>query len=133
MAAVTTPAAAPGPRSAAAPAPPAWVRPVFRTLAFAEAVSWAALLVAMYFKWIVADDPNAGAEGGVPIAGPVHGGVFVAYVLISFVAWRVYAWSPKVLLLSLVSAVPPFATVLFEVLADRRGLLGAPPRDPSTT
>jgi hypothetical protein len=43
---------------------------------------------------------------------------------VSVVAFFVFRWSWKTLLLSLVSAVPPFATVWFERRADRRGQLG---------
>lgn len=103
-----------------------WVRPLFRTLAFAEALSWAALLVTMVFKWIVQDDPHSGIEGGVPIAGPIHGVLFVAYCASAVVAWHTFRWNLKTLLLALLASIPPFFTVLFEVLADRRGLLGRP-------
>lgn len=107
------------------------VRALFRTVAFAEAASWLLLLVAMIFKWIVQADPDAGIEGGVPIAGPIHGAVFVAYVLMSFVAWRTFAWNLRTLAVALVASIPPFATVVFEVLADRRGLLSAPAAAPA--
>jgi integral membrane protein len=106
------------------------VRTAFRTLAFAEAVSWAALLVAMFFKWIVQADPHTGIEGGVPIAGPIHGALFVAYCATTLVAWRTYGWSTRTLVLGLLASVPPFFTVVFEVVADRKGLLGRPARAP---
>ncbi|EFQ84428.1 membrane protein [Aeromicrobium marinum DSM 15272] len=102
----------------------AGVRRWFRIVAVAEAVSWAGLLVAMFFKWIVQADPEAGIEGGVPIMGPIHGAVFVAFVAMCFIAWRTFGWSLKTLAVALVSAVPPFTTVVFEVQAGRRGLLG---------
>lgn len=103
-------------------------RPAFRTLAFLEAISWGALLVAMFFKWVVQDDPHAGIEGGVPVAGMVHGIVFVLYCASAVLAWIVFRWSVKTGLLALAAAIPPFFTVWFEVVADRRGLLGAPAR-----
>ena len=81
-------------------------RSVFRAVAVAEALSWAGLLVAMFFKWVVAEDPHAGAEGGVPIMGPIHGGVFVLFVLTSLVAWRVFSWRLGTLALALASAMP---------------------------
>lgn len=112
---------------------PAWVRPTFRALAFAEAVSWAVLLVTMFFKWVVQDDPHSGIEGGVPISGPIHGAFFVAYCASALVAWRTFGWNLKTLVLALLAAIPPFFTVVFEVLADRRGLLGRPARADSPT
>lgn len=96
---------------------------VFRTLAFGEAVSWALLLTAMLFKWVIAEDPHSGLEGGVPIAGPIHGALFVAYCLAALAAWRTFGWSLRTLVLAWIAAVPPFCTVLFERWADRRGLL----------
>ncbi len=99
-------------------------RSVFRIVAVAEALSWAGLLIAMFFKWVVADAPHAGAEGGVPIMGPIHGGVFVLFVLTSLVAWRVFSWRLGTLALALASAVPPFATIWFERRVDRQGRLG---------
>lgn len=103
-------------------------RPAFRTFAFIEAISWAALLTTMFFKWIVQDDPHTGIEGGVPIAGPIHGAFFVLYCASAVVAWIVFRWNVKTGLLALAAAVPPFCTVWFEVVADRRGLLGTPAR-----
>ncbi|MEH3034523.1 MAG: DUF3817 domain-containing protein [Aeromicrobium erythreum] len=100
------------------------MRTIFRVVAFAEAVSWGLLLVAMFFKWIVQDDPNTGLEGGVPIAGPIHGVIFLAYVAVCFAARRTFGWSTRTLLVALACSIPPFFTAVFEVKADRRGLLG---------
>ena len=94
-------------------------RTAFRVVAFAEAVSWAGLLIGMLFKWVLET-----TELGVKIFGPIHGGIFVAYVLMCLVAWRAFGWSFKVTIAALASAVPPFFTVVFERWADRRGLLG---------
>ncbi|MGH1562557.1 DUF3817 domain-containing protein [Mumia sp. DW29H23] len=98
-------------------------RLAFRVVAFAEAVSWAGLLIGMFFKWILET-----TEVGVKIFGPIHGGIFVAYVVMCLVAWRTFGWSFKVAVAALASSIPPFFTVLFEVWADRRGLLGGAAR-----
>ncbi|MGJ9412926.1 DUF3817 domain-containing protein [Aeromicrobium sp. CF4.19] len=102
------------------------MRNAFRTVALLEAVTWAALLVAMFFKWIVQDDPHTGIEGGVPYAGMVHGVAFMAYGVVTIVAWVHFRWSPKAGLVALACAIPPFATVVFERAADRRGMLDSP-------
>ena len=99
------------------------VRTWFRVVALAEALSWLGLLIAMFFKWIVQDDPHTGLEGGVPIMGPIHGAVFVAFVGLCFLAWRTFDWKPTTLLLALASSIPPFATIWFERRAERGGLL----------
>lgn len=106
------------------------VRRWFRIFAFAEAVSWGALLVAMFFKWVVQEDPNTGLEGGVPIVGPIHGVLFLAYCALAVVAWSTFRWNLKTLAVALLAAVPPFFTVWFEVAADRRGLLTSVAEDP---
>ncbi|KQX74336.1 MULTISPECIES: DUF3817 domain-containing protein [Aeromicrobium] len=102
---------------------PAVVRTVFRTVAIAEAVSWALLLVAMFFKWVLDAEPLGLHEGGVPVAGPIHGGVFVLYVAMAVVSKVVFRWDLKTLVLALAASIPPFFTVWFETWADRTGLL----------
>ena len=103
------------------------IRNWFRAIAIAEAISWAGLLIAMIFKWVVQADPHTGAQGGVPIMGPIHGGVFLAYVASCFVARSTFGWNAKTTILALASSIPPFFTYVFEVLADRLGLLGRNP------
>lgn len=95
-----------------------FARRIFRVVAIAEAISWAVLLVGMYFKWIAQT-----SEMGVQIAGPIHGTVFLAYVVVTLGTASVFGWNWKVTLLGLAAAIPPFATWWFEVWALRRGLL----------
>ena len=90
----------------------------FRLVATAEAVSWAGLLVGMLFKYVVAD-----TEVGVQVFGPIHGAVFVLYVLTTLALFRRFGWSPLVTLVALAASVPPFGTLLFERWADRTGRL----------
>ena len=96
-------------------------RTVFRTAAIAEAVSWAGLLVGMYFKWVVQS-----TEVGVKIFGPIHGIIVLAYVLAVLYARGVFRWNIRTSLLAALASVPPFATLVFEISADRRGLLATP-------
>jgi integral membrane protein len=91
---------------------------VFRALALAEAISWAALLAGMYFKWIAKT-----TELGVEIAGPIHGALFIGYGLTALILWRLQRWPFLVALFAGFSAVLPFATVLFERWAGSRGYL----------
>ena len=93
---------------------------VFRIVAVAEALSWVGLLAGMYVKYV----PET-TELGVKVFGPIHGGVFVAYVLVALVAGRVFRWSARTTLLALVASVPPLATVAFERWAARAGRLPA--------
>ena len=97
---------------------PRTVAGVFRVVAVAEAVSWALLLAGMFVKWVLRT-----SELGVQVFGPVHGAVFIAYVLVALVAWRVLRWSPATTLLALAASLPPFTTAWFEVWARRTGRL----------
>ncbi|MFT4200233.1 DUF3817 domain-containing protein [Gordonia sp. (in: high G+C Gram-positive bacteria)] len=89
----------------------------FRFVAVAEAVTWAALLVAMYFKWV------KGHEEAVRIPGMVHGIVFLAFVALSFLTAYALKWNLVVLGLAVVSSLPPFGTLVFEWWARRNGHL----------
>jgi integral membrane protein len=91
---------------------------LFRAVAVTEAFSWAGLLVGMYFKYLT----DAG-ELGVKVFGPVHGAVFVAYVVMTLVVARTQRWSLWVALVGLASAVPPFTTLAFERWTLRTGRL----------
>lgn len=93
---------------------------IFRVLAVGEAISWAALLVGMYFKWIAGT-----TELGVQIAGPIHGALFVAYGLAALALWRMLRWPFRVAVFAGLSAVFPFATLLFERWAGQQGFLDA--------
>ena len=91
---------------------------LFVAVAIAEALSWAGLLIGMYFKYLT----EAG-ELGVKVFGPLHGGVFVLYVALALVLARVHRWSLATTFLALASSIPPFATVAFELWAIRTGRL----------
>ena len=93
----------------------------FRVIAIAEAISWAGLLIGMLFKYVLSDN-----EIGVQVFGPIHGVIFVAYVVATLVAARSCGWSKPVTLVGLVASIPPFATYVFEVWAERTGRLRTP-------
>jgi integral membrane protein len=90
----------------------------FRIVAVAEALSWVGLLIGMYVKYV----PET-TELGVKIFGPIHGGIFVAYVVVALVTARVLRWSIGTTLLALVASILPLASLLFERQATRAGRL----------
>ncbi|QFZ22919.1 DUF3817 domain-containing protein [Saccharothrix syringae] len=90
----------------------------FRLLAMAEAVSWAGLLTGMFFKYVV-----VGNEIGVKVFGPIHGVIFVGYVLVALMLAQ--RWDRVTLFWALVASIPPFGTVVFERWAARTGRLDA--------
>ncbi len=87
-------------------------RTLFGRVAVAEAVTWALLLVGMVLKY-----GTGTTELGVRVFGMLHGVVFIAYGLVTLLVWvdqrRGLRWG----LLALASAVPPFATVVFDRVA----------------
>lgn len=104
---------------------PRTVATAFRIVAVAEALSWIGLLVGMFVKYV----PGT-SELGVQIFGPVHGGIFVAYVVVALVAARALRWSIGTTLLALLASIPPLATIWFERWATRTGRL--PQAEPAT-
>ena len=90
----------------------------FRVVAVAEALSWIGLLIGMYVKYV----PET-TELGVKIFGPIHGGIFVAYVVVALLTARVLKWSIGTTALALVASIPPLATIWFERRATRTGRL----------
>lgn len=95
---------------------------LFRYVAFAEALSWLGLLIGMFFKYAL--DP--GTEIGVTVFGPIHGGLFVLYVVVALAAALHFRWSVPVTLVAVGASIPPFATAIFEIWAARTGRLVRP-------
>ena len=107
-------------------------RRLFRLIAIAEAITWTLLIIGMILKYVTKT-----TDLGVSIGGALHGFVFLVYgatVLLIGVNQR---WPIGTTLLGLVSAVIPYATIPFDLWADRTGRLdgawrreaGADPRD----
>jgi integral membrane protein len=94
---------------------------LFRVVAIAEACSWAGLLIGMFFKYVVVHD-----DIGVTVFGPIHGGLFVAYVVVTLVVARTFRWTLPTTLLALAASIPPLATLWFERRVRRTGQLAEP-------
>lgn len=90
----------------------------FRIVAVAEALSWIGLLAGMFVKRVL-----GASEIGVQVFGPIHGGIFVLYLVVALVAARALRWSAGTTLLAVAASVPPLATVWFERRATRSGQL----------
>ena len=93
-------------------------RRLFRTVAIAEAITWALLLTGMFLKYVTDT-----TELGVRIGGMLHGVVFVAFVVTTVVVSIDARWSAKRTALGLLSAIPPFVTIWFDVASERQGAL----------
>ena len=99
----------------------------FRAVALAEACSSVGLLAGMFVKYV-----RATCERGVQSFGPIHGGVFIAYVVVAVVAARVLRWNAVPTLLALAASVPPLATLWFDRWATRTGRLPVPEAAPTS-
>ncbi|ANY09580.1 DUF3817 domain-containing protein [Pseudonocardia sp. HH130630-07] len=106
-----------------APAAPV-VAPVtaraFRIVAVAEAASWTGLLVGMFVKWVLGT-----SELGVQVFGPIHGALFVAYVIVTLWTARTFRWDLRTTVVGLLASIPPLTTIAFERHVTRTGRLGA--------
>lgn len=101
-----------------APADPITPHRLFRTLAFAEAVTWTLLILGMIGKYVL----HLG-DWPVSVGGGIHGLVFLSYCAATVIIWVDARWRVGDGLLALFSAVIPYATIPVERRALRRGLL----------
>ena len=88
---------------------PSAVATAFRVVAIAEACSWAGLLIGMVFKYLV-----VGNDIGVQVFGPIHGALFLGYLVVAVLTARTFGWRLPTTLLALACSIPPFATLWFE-------------------
>lgn len=93
----------------------------FRMVALAEAVSWVGLLIGMYFKHL----GSARTEIGVQVFGPVHGAMFVAYLVVGALTAVAFKWNPVTCLQALLGSLVPLGSVIFLIWAERSGKMGA--------
>lgn len=91
----------------------------FRYVALAEAVSFLVLLVMAVIK------RTEDAPEGVEIMGPIHGVLFIAYVVIALGVRDSAGWSPRATLGVLVGAVLPFGGFVVDRWLARTGQLEA--------
>jgi integral membrane protein len=87
-----------------------------RYIALAEATSFIALLIASAIK------RTGGSELGVQILGPIHGVLFIAYVVVALNLRPQVGWSAKTTFWVLVGAVLPFGGYVVDwwLLRDER-------------
>ncbi len=92
----------------------------YRTLAIAEAITWTGLIAAMILKY------GFDSDGLLPIAGGLHGLVFLTYAFTAVLVGVNQRWSIPLIVLGVVTAIVPYATIPFDIWADRTGRLNGP-------
>ncbi len=75
-------------------------------VAFAEAVSWLGLLLGMVLKY------GFGNETGVSLMGPIHGMLFIVFVVLLLVTHVQERWPIGRTILSFIESIPPFTGFL---------------------
>lgn len=95
--------------------------PAFRFVANVEALSWAALLIGMLFKYVIAGQAHLG-ETLVMIFGSIHGALVIVYVGLAGLTWLNLRWRFPTLVIAVAATIPPFATLVFDRWAERKGL-----------
>lgn len=90
---------------------------LFRTLAFAEAVSWTLLIAGLIVRAITRWAP------AVSIAGGIHGFVFLSYGATVVLVALNNRWRAAPTAVALICAIVPYATIPAEIWVHRRGLL----------
>lgn len=95
-------------------------RILFRIFATAEAFTWAGLITALILR------ATGVTSAAVPIAGGIHGFIFLSYCVVTVFVWVNQRWKVGMGLLGLLLAIVPFATVPFEIVLDHRGKLAGP-------
>ena len=86
----------------------------FRIVALAEAISFLALLVASLLKH------TGHGEVGVSVLGPIHGALFLAYVVLAVRLREQFGWTNSTTAWVLAGAVLPFGGFVVERWLVRR-------------
>lgn len=89
---------------------------LFRRVAIAEAITWALLLSGMVLKY-----GTHTTDVAVKVFGMIHGIVFISYVVTTVTVWVDQKWTVRRGIGALLASIPPFVTVVVELLAVRRG------------
>jgi integral membrane protein len=91
----------------------------FRYVALAEATTFLALLVSSVVKH------SGGSELGVKILGPIHGLLFIVYLLMAWQLREEEGWTGKQTFWIMVGAVLPFGGYVVDWWLARRERAGA--------
>ena len=96
-------------------------RLLFRTVAIAEAITWALLILGMLMKYVL----EVG-EVGVQIGGFLHGLVFLAFGITALLVGVNQHWGPKLTAIAMVTAIVPFGTIPIDRGLEKSGHLDGP-------
>ena len=89
-------------------------RNLFRLTAFGEAVTWTLLIGGLITRALV--EPP---ELLLPIVGSIHGFVFLSYAVVAILVGLNQRWRIRKIVLAVILAIVPYATVPFEKSLDK--------------
>ncbi|UGS25879.1 DUF3817 domain-containing protein [Microbacterium resistens] len=90
---------------------------LFRALAIAEAITWTLLIAGLITRAV------GGPAVAVTVGGGIHGFVFLAYGAMAVLLAFHQRWKPGVAVLTIASAIVPYATIPVEIWLHRSGRL----------
>ena len=91
---------------------------LYRVLAIAEAITWTLLITGLILRATAGID-----ETLFTTVGAVHGFVFISYGATAILVAINQRWKFGLGLLAVITAIIPYATIPFEIVAERHGLL----------
>ena len=83
---------------------------LFRIAALSEAAGWTILLIGLlirHYNW-------PGHAYAVPIAGQIHGTIFLVYFGVLLATYTSLRWSRQKFVFAALAGVPPYGSLLFE-------------------
>jgi len=86
---------------------------LFRLAALGEAFGWTVLIIGVAIERY----RLPGQRIAIPIAGQIHGTLFLVYFGVLLATYSSLRWSRSKFLLALVVGVPPYGTLVFEQIA----------------
>jgi integral membrane protein len=83
---------------------------LFRIIALSEAVGWTILIAGILINKFGLPGRNI----AIPIAGQIHGTIFLMYFGILIAVYSSIGWSRKKFIAAILSGIPPYGTLIFE-------------------
>jgi integral membrane protein len=83
---------------------------LFRIAALSEAVGWTLLIIGIGIERY----HLPGHQFAVPIAGRIHGTIFIAYFGVLIAVYGSLRWSRGKFLVAILAGIPPYGTLVFE-------------------
>jgi len=86
----------------------AWT--LYRIVALSEAVGWTLLISGIFIRHF----KLPGDRIAVPIAGQIHGTIFLIYFGVLVTIYSSLGWSRMKFLIAILAGIPPYGTLIFE-------------------